>query len=46
MDTMAKGEEENEEYFASTGSMATEETSGKEMPTTLTSIKTPEVPLC
>lgn len=31
-----KGEEENEEYFAFTGGMAAEKTSGKEMPVTLT----------
>ena len=31
-----KEEEENEEYFAFTGRMATEKTSGKEMPVALT----------
>lgn len=34
-----KEEEENEEYFAFTGRMATEKTSGKEMPVALTSRK-------
>lgn len=36
MDTIMKGEEENKEYFAFTGGMETEKTSGQETPVTLT----------